>query len=260
MRDISIRLRSLPSVQFAHEFSSDEYGFFFPRLENYLEIAYIAEGDIEVHRRDGVEIVPQGSLRIWWRQEDERTLCRTHHAHVTVGLDVQYERGDELTLPECLPNADEKFRRDITAIVREYDLRGADTIELKARVFRLLADVAAEYERRNARSDAFGLELYRKKAERYIVAHLKEKIRIADIADALQLSEGYFSEIFHRATGQTPIEYVNRKKLLKVKELTAAMHCPIRVAAEQMGFDDPNYVSRLYRKYFGISLRDDLRN
>ncbi|MCI8413902.1 MAG: helix-turn-helix transcriptional regulator [Clostridia bacterium] len=252
MHDFHISLQSLPNILFAHEFSSDNYRFSFPAQSNFIELSYLIEGDIEVHRKNGVYTVPQGSVMIWMRNQDQHTLSHTRQSHVTVGFHIEYINGNDLCLPEFLPNADKKFRSDIAAIVNEYNLQEKNTTELCARILQLLANVSTAYESKRNKCDDYGIQLYRAKAEQYIVAHLKEKIRVSDVAQALQLSESYLSEIFHRATGQTLIEYVNRKKLTKVKELVTAMHCPMRVAAEQMGFDDPNYVSRLYRKYFGV--------
>ena len=77
MHDFHISLQSLPNILFAHEFSSDNYRFSFPAQSNFIELSYLIEGDIEVHRKNGVYTVPQGSVMIWMRNQDQHTLSHT---------------------------------------------------------------------------------------------------------------------------------------------------------------------------------------
>ena len=77
-----------------------------------------------------------------------------------------------------------------------------------------------------------------------------------DIASKLNISTGFLSRIFKETTNQTLIEFANFAKLYKIKELIQTKGISIKEASYQLGFSDPNYVSRLYKKYFGKNITD----
>ena len=107
---------------------------------------------------------------------------------------------------------------------------------------------------RNERN--FGYEKKTKKAKIYILNNITKQVTVSDIAAELGISPGFLSRVFKSATNQTLIEYTNYAKLYKIKELNATKGITIKEAAYQLGFSDPNYVSRLYKKYFGKNITD----
>ena len=48
--------------------------------------------------------------------------------------------------------------------------------------------------------------------------------------------------------------FINRVKLEQIRTLMENNHLTLARAAEQYGYSDPNYVSRLYSKYFGTPI------
>jgi AraC-like DNA-binding protein len=52
------------------------------------------------------------------------------------------------------------------------------------------------------------------------------------------------------------MRYVNRVKLERIRVLMEREHIPLARAAGLYGYADPNYVSRLYRAYFGVTLTE----
>ena len=57
-------------------------------------------------------------------------------------------------------------------------------------------------------------------------------------------------------TGTTIISYINRLKLEKIKNLVINKGISLRQAGESVGIYDENYLSRLFKQYYGKSISE----
>ena len=58
-------------------------------------------------------------------------------------------------------------------------------------------------------------------------------------------------------TGQTLITYINRVKIERVKELLLINNAiTLKEAGENVGIEDENYLSRIFKQYTGLSVRE----
>lgn len=85
---------------------------------------------------------------------------------------------------------------------------------------------------------------------RYINKNLNKKISIEDLSNDLGLSKEYIMRIFKRETGKTITEYINMQKMAQAKELIQSKTLSLTDIASNLGFDDYNYFSRLFKKHF----------
>ena len=69
----------------------------------------------------------------------------------------------------------------------------------------------------------------------------------------MYLSPVYISKIFKDIMGDSPINYLIRIRLSKAKELLENSKLSIKEISEAIGYKDPYYFSKLYKKYYGIS-------
>ncbi|SFL22045.1 two-component system, response regulator YesN [Paenibacillus sp. 1_12] len=79
------------------------------------------------------------------------------------------------------------------------------------------------------------------------------------IAKVANMSRGYFSQCFKEITGQGFQEYVSDMRLDRAKELLTTTTIPIYIIAEQSGFKDEKYFSRLFLAKVG-KLPSDYRS
>lgn len=101
-----------------------------------------------------------------------------------------------------------------------------------------------------ARTDMF----YSRLILRYISDHICEKIRIGDISSHLSISVAYLSKQFREATGMTVVDCINRMKVARIRELIVTRGITLREAGELVGITDVNYLSRLFKRYSGMSV------
>ena len=92
---------------------------------------------------------------------------------------------------------------------------------------------------------------------RYLNNRYTEDITLDMLEKKFFLSKYYICRAFRNATGLTVHEYLNRKRLTRVRELTAS-GCSIGDAASQSGFHSYSSFYRAYLKEFGAPPREDL--
>ncbi|MGR5179175.1 AraC family ligand binding domain-containing protein [Vibrio parahaemolyticus] len=86
----------------------------------------------------------------------------------------------------------------------------------------------------------------------YMMAHLDQPIRLAQLAALCELSARQFHRQFKLATGMSPHAWLTRLRLEKSMELVKAGQPAIQVAL-QTGFYDQAHFSKSFRSVFGVS-------
>ncbi len=69
----------------------------------------------------------------------------------------------------------------------------------------------------------------------------------------LGVSPSHLNAVFKSYTAMTPYQYFISIKIRKAKELLESGALPIKEVAFRLGFDDPYYFSRLFRKKTGVA-------
>ena len=76
---------------------------------------------------------------------------------------------------------------------------------------------------------------------------------LAMVSAEFNLSEGYLSAIFKKETGQNFMDYLTELRMNKAKELLCSDENSVQDVADQIGYRDLKYFSRLFKKTTGIS-------
>jgi|GEM_PF-558079 len=90
-------------------------------------------------------------------------------------------------------------------------------------------------------------------AKVYIQTHFHEAMTLEEVAAAVQLSPNYFSNLFKTTFGETFIEYVTRIRMVKAKELIETNTYSLKEISFMVGYNNPNYFSRVFKKHFASS-------
>lgn len=109
-------------------------------------------------------------------------------------------------------------------------------------------------------ADLPGLENPRRdimaKAQRFIEDNLTEQINFSYYAQIHNISPGYFRAIFKSETGLSPVEYLNRLRIVRAIEYLKDDTLSMSDVSAAVGIYDANYFSRLFRKIIGYSPRE----
>ncbi len=86
--------------------------------------------------------------------------------------------------------------------------------------------------------------------------HYMDKWTVSSMADYCKLSKGYFAHAFQNRMKVSPMHYLINLRIEKAKDLLAADTMNISAIAPLVGFDDPLYFSRAFKKAVGVTPRD----
>ncbi len=87
----------------------------------------------------------------------------------------------------------------------------------------------------------------------FMQAHIAAPLTLAELAAEAALSPSHFSRRFHDKTGYPPIEYFIRLKIQQACEMLEATDLDISEIAHRLGYDDPYYFSRIFKKIMSTS-------
>jgi signal transduction histidine kinase/AraC-like DNA-binding protein/ABC-type sugar transport system substrate-binding protein len=92
-----------------------------------------------------------------------------------------------------------------------------------------------------------------KRAVAYLHQNYHKPLSRWEIANAIGVSENYLTHIFGRELGLSPWQYLNRYRIRQARELLRRTNDSVTAVALQVGFNDPAYFSRVFRKQVGVS-------
>jgi AraC-like DNA-binding protein len=87
----------------------------------------------------------------------------------------------------------------------------------------------------------------------YMQSKLHQQLTVEDMALKQGLSPSHFSSLFRKATGMAPVDYFIHLKLQKACLLLYSSDIKIKEVAMEIGYKDPYYFSRLFKKYMKVS-------
>ncbi len=92
--------------------------------------------------------------------------------------------------------------------------------------------------------------------QKYIQAHIEEKLSLNDIAAVFGLSPNYLSVLFKKTCSIGFSEYISHMKINKAKSMLLEQNMKIYEVAEHLGFESAFYFSKVFKKVEGISPRE----
>jgi|GEM_PF-110337 len=86
----------------------------------------------------------------------------------------------------------------------------------------------------------------------YIEAHCAEPLTLGGLAQMMGMTEQRLAYRFNKAYGVRPINYLIECRLRRAHELLCS-GARVKEAAAAVGYSDPLYFSRLYKKHYGVA-------
>lgn len=86
----------------------------------------------------------------------------------------------------------------------------------------------------------------------YMNENYMRQVSLDKISRNMYLSPVYISKIFKEETGESPINYLIKVRLSKAKEILETGKHSIKAVAKSVGYEDPYYFSKLFKKYYGF--------
>ena len=87
----------------------------------------------------------------------------------------------------------------------------------------------------------------------YLNENYDRNLSLEEICDALGVSRNYFSFLFKKETGENVWSYLAKIRLNKAKQLLRTTNDKTYTIAYQVGYDNPSYFSKLFKKCTGMT-------
>lgn len=90
----------------------------------------------------------------------------------------------------------------------------------------------------------------------YIEHNYRDRLKLADVADNVYVSQWHLSKLLNRFTGQNFSEILNNVRMEEAKKLLENPSLRIGDIAEEVGFLDMAHFSRVFKKQVGVSANE----
>ncbi|MCS7458598.1 response regulator [Paenibacillus doosanensis] len=105
-------------------------------------------------------------------------------------------------------------------------------------------------ETKNARESAV------RQTQKFVQAQLADNVSLQSISDYLQMHPAYLSRIYKLETGENLSDYIYRLKMERAAHLLKATTSKIYEIAVEVGYQNPNYFIKIFKKHFGSTPQD----
>lgn len=250
----TLRILTVPTLCFAHTFFTDNYEIVLDSGADKMEITFITEGRLTITQNDRTETAETGDFIINTYCAPLTVSSNASHRHHTICFLCKYT---DMALPLVLHPATvgSHCQTLIAEIIRTrtlYPHRESYCIGL---FFQLVDELEYMYAQSRRASQ---YSPYVNQAKKYIYDHIYEPIRQTDIAENLGITPEYLCTVFKKCEGISLIPYINRIKLDNIRIIMFKEKLSLQQASALFGYNDPNYVSRLYKRLFGYNITDPL--
>lgn len=265
---------SLSAVDYHYALQNNGYGIYAETPENggILEIGFVEQNPVILTGPLGIFRVKENAIFIIPPHCDfsvraERPDVHRHtcveflircHAKQTACFSAP--QGQTVTLPLIIPpshSSSEVFDliRSISLAWTTHPDRGyfAECADFMALIHRLTVLI-----RENDSTDPVspGSRRYCDRAKAFISQNIDRRLTVGEIADAVGISKNYLTNVFSSSEGISLMEYINRRKLTYMLELIRRYDYTLAQAGEHVGYTDVNYISRIFRRYYGMTVTE----
>lgn len=121
--------------------------------------------------------------------------------------------------------------------------------DFKESIFSLFSQVCTQLNGQDDNKQGYVVQ----KIKTILNQRYRENLTIQELADAVYLTHTYLCIVFKKETGLTINDYLTAVRMEKAKELLLDPQNKIYTVCNEVGYADPSYFSKLFKRYHGIS-------
>ncbi len=284
-----LELLAFHKIAFAHTLVADNYSFHVdtkefgiygraPKYGGVLEVGFVEENPVICSGPMGEFTFEENGIFIIAPQSEFDVTVKNPgqlHRHTSVEFlirarmqsvsDCLPPSGKTITLPLYIPPAPENS--EIISLIR--NIACAKTARLERSYFEECADFMLLMHKLSERvctaqkgTDTVspGNRRHCVRAKAYISENISQRLSVGDVASAIGVSKNYLTNVFSSTEGIPLMEYINRSKLSYMMILIRRYGYTLAQAGKHVGFTDVNYISRIFKRYYGMTVTEYKRS
>ena len=269
---------TLIADNYSHQLNNQGYGIYgkSPLNGSVLEIGFVEQNPVTLTgelgeftlEENGIFIIPpQCSFSVSVQEPGMHRhtsvefliLCHSRQTDVCMPPD-----GRTVTLPLYIPPAPEN--NEIFTLIR--NIACAQTAQPERSYFEECADFMLLIHKLSERARCIdtddtvspGNRRHCARAKAFISQNINRRLTVRDVAEAVGVSKNYLTNVFSSSEGITLMEYINRSKLSYMTVLIRRYGYTLAQAGKHVGMTDVNYISRIFKRYYGMTVTEYKRS
>ena len=248
----------------------------------FTRLYYVTEGAARILLPTGIQELKPDHLYLVPSFTTHSYLCDTHFAHYYLHIyeDHQSESsiledfsfpteipaGDlelplikrlcginpTMQLPQSDPTSYDNNPTLIKNIIKNKQRTFCDKVESRGIVYQLMARFLKDAQPKAEINDD-----RIQKVLSYIRKNIYKTIDIDSLAAISCLSKDHFIRLFRKEVNNTPLQYINQKKIEKAQLILITDSMPIKNISYLLAYEDHSYFNRLFKKLTGVTPQQD---
>ena len=239
-----------------------------PRGRLDYQLLYIAAGKAHFHFDGKEQIVTAGHMVLYRPKEPQKyeyygeDQTEVYWVHFTGGnvknILRSYGLTDDKRVFYCGSGLD--YQNLFRTMINELQMCKENYEEVLETYLRLIFIMLKRHLANATKSDNARVVEEIDKATMYFNEHYSEDISIDEYAQNNHVSVSWFIRNFKQCTGSTPMQYILSKRIYNAEILLHNSTYNVTEIAEIVGYDNPLYFSRIFKKVKGISPSEYRKN
>jgi len=251
-----------------HLFSRPKLPTWRPRGRLDFQLLYIASGKAHFHFDGKEKIVTAGHMVLYRPKEPQKyeyygeDQTEVYWVHFTGGnvtnMLRSYGLTDDKTVFYC--GSDIEYQNLFRAMIYELQMCRDSYAEMLEMYLKQIFILLQRFFKTTAKVDNTRLAEEIDKATKYFNEHYSEEICVDEYAKSHNMSTSWFIRNFKQYTGFTPLQYILNKRIYNAEALLLNSPYNVTEIAYIVGYDNPLYFSRIFKKMKGVSPSEYRKN
>jgi len=239
-----------------------------PKGRSDFQLLYIAAGKAHFHFDGKEEIITAGHMVLYRPKEPQKyeyygeDQTEVYWVHFT-GSDVtnilrSYGLTKDKHVFYC--GSGLEYQNHFRAMIQELQMCKDDYEEMLVIQFKQILIKLHRYFNTASKVDNRQIAEEIDKATLYFTEHYNEEICIEDYAQKHHMSTSWFIRNFKQYTGSTPMQYILSIRIYNAEALLQNEQYNVTEISNIVGYDNPLYFSRIFKKVKGLSPSEYRKN
>lgn len=266
---LDIDPKTFPEVVYVHTFIKNNFSNISNESSPSVEVIYVKSGKLKLVIQNNTYMVKNGDFLILPHNYEIKLESVGEDIHIHYAACIKL--GDKITLYDKVPengkiilpivlpqcNQSEDLFNKLNNLIDVYNENSTyDSYICACKVFEFICDVGKVAQNFYNFGKEFSTpyaKIYSERIKKYIFNNLYRPINLSEIANFMKKSPNYLNYIFKCENGISINQYINIEKIKVVAKLITEHDKSLSHCCNVIGINDPNYLSRLFKKVMGVS-------